>query len=221
MPNLLALALKVLNKEGPVCLFRKSIVFLRTQICSHEIFYLMVHEITALDVNQYLPRIPDYEIRFLSAPKDAFDMLTYGYDIYSRPFFNTLERLTAGAVAFCVLIDKDVAHVGWIALSEEAKKTIDPNPFVVDFRHREACTGGTMTLPKYEGLGLMTFGYFKRIEYLYNNGFRFFRSSVGIKNTASLKVHAKFNAHIYAVLHHYTVIGMSFWRKVENQEFRT
>lgn len=83
-------------------------------------------------------------------------------------------------------------------MTEEAKSTFDPLPYQVNLSDNQACTGGTITVPKYRGKGLMTYGYFKRFEYLRKHGITTSRNVVNAGNVTSQKVHAKFGPIIYA-----------------------
>jgi hypothetical protein len=180
---------------------------------SNETFCLIEHPVHTQPEHKFLPRIDNYSYRIITSIDEANELLRDGYDIFSLPFSETLDRLKHGAIAFCVLVGKDVAHVGWLGLTEEAKNTFDPHPFKVDFSRGEACAGGTMTAPQYEGLGLMGFGYYLRFEYLMRKGFFTLKSSVDANNLASQKVHAKFDARTYGTLSHRRILFMNFWRE--------
>ena len=105
--------------------------------------------------------------------------------IFVRIFFYGRQALDKGTIAFCIFVYRELAHVGWVAMNEEAKKYIDPLPFHVDFSNKEACTGGTRTVSKYEGKGLMTYGYVLRFQFLRQKGIAISRNSVAFNNISS------------------------------------
>ena len=59
--------------------------------------------------------------------------------------------------------------------------------------------GGTRTVPKYRGKGLMAYGYYERLEYLRERGYVSSRSAVAVTNVASQKAHARFDPIVYGV----------------------
>ena len=131
-------------------------------------------------------------MEIITSNQQAGELVARGFDDFRRSFINARQGLDKGAIAFCVFIGRELAHIGWVALNEEAKNTFDDLPYHVDFSNREACTGGTVTIPKYEGNGLMTYGYFKRFQFLNERGIARSRNVVATSNLVSQKVHAKF-----------------------------
>jgi hypothetical protein len=121
--------------------------------------------------------------------------------------------LDNGAIAFCFFVDADLAHIGWIALTKQAKDCFDDLPYSVNFANKQACTGGTVTLPKYEGNRFMQYGYYKRLEYLREKGYLTFRNAVLINNKASQKVHGKFTPTIYAKLYYLRILHWQWWKE--------
>ena len=79
---------------------------------------------------------------------------------------------------------------GW-PLTEEAKRTLDPHTYHVDFANGQACTGGVVTTAKYRNLGFMTYGYYERHQYLRERGIMISRSVVRTNNIPTQRVNAK------------------------------
>jgi hypothetical protein len=132
---------------------------------------------------------------------------------FRRRFVTARRMLDKGAIAFCIFVKGEIAHIGWIALSEEAHKAVDNLPYRVGFLNHEACTGGTQTIPQYRGKGLMAYGYFKRFEFLREKGILVSRNAVAKSNIASQKAHAKFSPRVHAEAKHLRLLWWHFWKE--------
>ena len=97
------------------------------------------------------------------------------------------RNLDKGAIAFCIFVNGEVAHIGFVAMSEEAKNTVDHMPYKVDFSNNEACTGATETVPEYRSKGLMGYVYFKRFQFLREKGKVISRVSLLILNPIDMQ----------------------------------
>ena len=132
---------------------------------------------------------------------------------FRRRFVKASGMLDKGAIAFCIFVKGEIAHIGWIALSEEAHKAVDNLPYKVDFSNNEACTGGVETITRYRGEGLMAYGHFKRFEFLTEKGIVVSRNAVAKSNIASQKAHAKFSPRVYAEASHLRLLWWHFWKE--------
>ena len=125
-------------------------------------------------------------------------MAREGFQDLRRRWRRAERGLEHEGVAFCVFVGRELAHIGWVAFTKEAKDTFDPLPYRVNFSDNQACTGGTWTEPKFRGQGLMTYIYFKRFEFLRQMGIKTTRNAVETDNISSQKVHAKFGLTVLA-----------------------
>ena len=155
-------------------------------------YYLYEHTTGERNEADFLPKIQSFDFCIVSSNREADALARRGAD-FRECFPTARQTLDRGGIAFCIFVDGEVAHGGWVALTEAAKKTFDGIPYPVDFLHGEACTGGTLTLPKFRGKGLMKYGYFKRFEFLRTRGIRISRNAVKADNFISQRIHAKFN----------------------------
>ena len=160
------------------------------------------------DEADFLPKTGELTVEIVSSNQQA-DELAKRFADFRGTIGNARQCLDKGAVAFCIYIGGELAHIGWVGMTEEAKNTFDPIPYRVEFSKKEACTGGTVTVPKFRSKGLMKYGYFKRFQYLRENGIRVSRSAVETSNIVSQKVHAKFNPRIYGKGHY---IRLFWWK---------
>jgi len=152
-------------------------------------------------------------VKIISSSQKAKELVADGLEDFRLYVFYGKEALDLGAIAFCVYVDKELAHVGLAAFNEAGKTYIDPLPFHVDFSAGEACTWGTRTVAKFEVKGLMTYRYYLRLEYFRQKGIVASKNSVATDNIASQKVHTKFNPKIYAQARYIRIFGLQFWKE--------
>jgi len=206
----------VLRKEGPAGLLRRAgafIAFLGSRAVCAETAYLYEHSVVPRDRNQFLPRLDSWELRVMRSNAEADAVAAEGFEDFRDAFVFARRSLDAGAVAFCVYVGSELAHVGWLAVDAAGKKSIDRAPYSVAFDSGQGCTGGTYTIPAYRGKGLMPYVCFERFEYLRARGFTSSRNCVEVSNVASQKAHARFNPTIYGTGRFRKVLWWHSWRE--------
>ncbi len=207
-------AMNIVRAEGPLSLLRHAVGFgailLRPFYRKLDV-YLYRHRLVERDGSAYLPRLDSYELRVVESNEQAEQLVAEGFEDFRELFLFSRRNLEHGAVAFCVYVDKRLAHIGWVALDEKAKPHVDAVPFRVAFDKGEACTGSSHTFPRYRGKGLMIYGYYLRLEYLRVKGFTDSRNSVEVHNVSSHRAHAKFSPEITGVGRHRRILGWSRW----------
>jgi hypothetical protein len=181
--------------------FRKEGIIPALKLLGHYIFnytnyYIYEHTIQTRDEADFLPGVENITMRIISSHHEDDIPASLNDDFWE--YINARHALGKGALAFCFFTDGELAHIGLLALTEEAKNAFDRVPYQVDFSNKEACTGGTFTPAKFRGKGLMKYGYFKRFQFLYENGIKISRNAVKADNKISQRVHAKFSPRIYA-----------------------
>jgi hypothetical protein len=202
----------IVRTEGYGRLVKDGFDFLSRRIFVCETYYLHEHSLRELSEAAFMPRFSDFEVYVISNLSQVQELASRGLD--PRDFSaDTLARLEKGAVALCVVVNGELAHVGWFAKTLEAKEACDKLPLRIDFKGGQCWTGGTRTLSKFEGKGLMTYGYFKRFQLLREMGMKTSRNAVKVDNTASLKVHAKFGPKIYAKARYLRILGFRYWKE--------
>jgi RimJ/RimL family protein N-acetyltransferase len=203
----------IIQQEGFTEFMRRSVAFVRKRFFLYGNYYLYEHVIGEKFENDFLPDLHDFTFKIISSNKEADQLANAtGYD-FRKYIVNARRNLDKGAIAFCIFVDGEIAHIGWIALNKEAKDILNPLPYKVDFANNEACTAGAETVPKYRRKGLMTYGYGKRQQYLKDMNITKSRSAVRSGNTASQRVHAKFNTGIYARARYLKFIGWEFYKE--------
>jgi hypothetical protein len=178
----------------------------------YERYYLYKHTSEKLTEADFLPAINNTSVYFISSNDEADELAMKlpdfrGYSLYS------VERLDKGAIACCVFVVQEFAHMGWIAFGNAAQEAINPYPFPVNFADREASTGSAYTVKKYEGKGLLTYGYYRRYMYLRERGVETVWNVVGTGNSAAQRVEMKFCPVIYARAYYIKAFCFKYWKQ--------
>ncbi len=156
-----------------------------------------------------MPRIQNFTFKIISTTQQADELADEGFEFHALDGYR--DDLNRGVIAFCVFVGRELVHIGWVAMTEEAKKSAEDLPYRVVFSNKVACTGGTRTIPKYRGNGLMAYGYFKRFRFLKERGILTSRNAVNAENIVSQKVHAKFGPKIHAKARHIRILKWQLW----------
>ncbi len=159
------------------------------------------------------PPVAGLEVHVVECEDDAGRLARGGYEDFRLAIGASRRRLESGVVAFCVYVGSEVAHIGWVALSEQAKPSVDPLPYKVVFDDGEACTGGTFTMPKFRGRNLMACGYYERFGYLRERGYVSSRNAVAVTNVASQKAHARFTPTVHGVGRYTKLLWRTLWKE--------
>jgi len=203
----------ILQTEGLKPLLTRGFAFVEVWLFEYGDYYIYEYTLKERNEADFLPEIQDFTFKVISSNEEADKLAEAIGSDFRRRFVTARSRLDKGAVAFCIFVKGEIAHIGWVALSEEAHKAVDNLPYKVDFLNHEACTGGTMTIPQYRGNGLMAYGYFKRFEFLREMGILVSRNAVAKSNIVSQKAHAKFSPRIYAEAKHLRLLWWHFWKE--------
>ena len=123
------------------------------------------------------------------------------------------KALDSGAVAFCLYDGQEVAHVGWLATSQDARSILDRLPFEIGFDRGECWAGAVYTVPRFRNRGLLTYSALSRFAFLRDAGFSICRSAVETDNGASNRVQMRFAPNIYAIARMFKLFGWRRWRE--------
>jgi len=193
-------------------LLRRGFIFTADHFLRYRTYYLYEHTLKERNEADFVPRIQNLAFEIVATNQQADELSAIGLDFCSH-FINAKRGLDKGAVAFCFFVGQELAHIGRVAMTEEAKKTFDSLPYRVNFSNKQAWTGGTWTNPKYRGRGLMVYSYFKRLQFLKERGMKSSRNAVDTGNIASQKALAKFDPEIYGRGRYLKILWWNFWKK--------
>lgn len=214
MSRIKTLRLQVINirhREGfaSLCWRGFLIIIHHLYLFNYSTYYLYEHTMKERCEADFMPKVKELTCKIVFDNQEAEKLAESGYEFrsYQR---NARERLDKGAIAFCFFIEKELAHIGWVALTKEAANTFTL-PLNIDFLNNQACIGGSLTPFKYRENNFMTYGYYKQFEYLRNKGISSARNAVDTRNRASQKVNAKFSPKIYGKGHDIKILRWQFW----------
>ena len=211
--SMLNRARDVFQSDGLITVLERGFDFTRRRLFLYGHYYLYEHALHESNEADFMPRIQDFTLRIVRSNEEADELAAaIGCDFRHR-FVYAGKSLDKGAIAFCVFVGDEVAHIGLVALNKEAKNSFDFIPYEVDFSKNQACTGGTETVPEYRGRGLMAYGYFERFKYLREMGITASRNAVNVTNVASQKAHARFGPRIYARGRYLKLLWLEFWKE--------
>ena len=199
--------------EGWWPLLLRGFDYFRRRFFTYGNYDIYAYSMEERNEDNFFPKIRDFDFRIVNSNEEADRLAeSLGYD-FRHFLVNARRSLDKGAVAFCIFVDGEIAHIGWVGMSKEAKNSFDRVPYFVDFAHGEACTGGTETILKYRNKGLMAYSYFKRFQYMRDKGITISRNCVATDNVASQKAHAKFNPQITARARYFRLLGITFYQE--------
>jgi hypothetical protein len=200
----------ILQKEGIRTFLSQVFLFLGSYFYRRGSYYIYEKSLTKNEQYSFQTKLPNVEVKIISTPEEFEQLVSNGYDF---KMMNFKDKLKKGAVAFCALINKKLAHVTRVAFNEEAKKEIDYLPFGIAFQNKEACSGSSFTDPKFRGKGLLSYIYAYIFPYLVQKGIVKDKFTIEVNNISSQKAHAKFNPTIIGKGHYLKILWWEFWRE--------
>jgi hypothetical protein len=203
----------IVKDEGYNSFIKRAISYLSLHLFFNEEYYVREHYCGDLDESDYLPRISGYTIEIVSTNDEA-DRLAQklGAD-FREQVLNARRRLDAGAVAFCIFIGKDLANIHWQGFSSKAKSSINPQPYFVDFKNHEGCTGGAETPMKFRKMGLMAYSCYHRNNYMKVRGIKMLIGIDATDNIAIYKVQSKFPSRLRARARYIKILWWKSWKE--------
>ena len=210
--TLLLRAKEILQTEGLMPLLGRGFTFLAGYFFQYGTYYLYEYSVKERNAADFMPKIQDFTFKIVATNQQADELAAHGLDLSSH-VINARQKLNKGAIAFCVLIDHELAYVGWVAVTEEAKKSLTHLPIRVGFSSNEAYTGAIVTNPKYRGRGLMVYGYFKKLQFLRERGRIAVRAVVATNNVTVRQFYTKLGAKRYAEARYLKLLWWSSWRE--------
>lgn len=178
----------VLKYEGIRGLISRGFIFLFHRFFFYEDYYVIFmkpHNILEDNEADFLPRIDDYCSIIIKSNKEADELVNDGF-ILGAYELNLRSSLDKEAIAFCLFVRKEFAHVSCMADNPKGKQAIDPRPFTVNYQNGEVVVSKAFTVPKYRRLLLQEYnGYIMR-KYCREKGISLILSSVNARSIPAL-----------------------------------
>lgn len=210
--SLLNRARHIHRAEGLLSLFRHAAVFLRSAVFAHEVYYLTEHNLTDFVFNESTaaPKTTGFRFEMVSSNDEADKLEAEGLEFRSCAL-NSRERLNEGAIAFCIFVGEELAHVAWVATTRRAKDSLPDPPYSVDFSNNEACTGDIWTNPEFRRYGFRTYRALRMREFLVRRGIVVARSAIAKRNVPSLGALPRIGSTIHAEGRWLRVLWWKWW----------
>jgi hypothetical protein len=202
----------ILKQEGFLPLLTRGFVFFSEYFLHFGTFFLFEDTPDKEDSVYNIPPFDDISVQIISTSEHADRLAAAGFDIRAITI-SAKEKLDKGAIAFCIFVGEEFAHIGWLAMSQHAKDAFGPYPYHVDFLNAEACIVHGMTLPKYRSKGITVYSKYLRLKYLGEKGIVIVRSIGDIRNTAIQRVADKIGARRYAKGRYVKIFCWYSWKE--------
>jgi GNAT superfamily N-acetyltransferase len=180
----------------------------------------LVHEFVLTDLGDVsqAPPVAGLEVHVIECEDDADRLAREGYEDFRLPIGASRRRLESGAVAFCAHVDRVLAHVAWVALDADAKRSFDTLPYSVDFANGEGCSGGSWTFPRYRGWGIYRYVMGCRLAYLQSRGCTVCRNATLADNVAGLRGQEVFPHRVVSRARVRILFGRMRWTEYPSDE---
>jgi len=178
-------------------------------------YYLSEHtleDIRKLNEADFMPNIDNFTLKIISTNQVADELEAEGFCFRAQAAKNR-KALDSGAIALCIFMERELASIGWIALTQEAKNSLDEPPFSIDFTKGEVSGGNIWTNPKYRRMRLSEYNRFKRHQFMLEMGKVLLRKAIPIGNTATRRGVAKFDPRIYAKGRYLKFLWWKYWKE--------
>ena len=211
---LLAKAKHIIRTEGLFVLLRRGF---ESYVFHYDYCYFQKVDLNALgEMNEanFLPRFEDFTFTIIRTNEEADELAIALNHDFRECFVDARSKLDQGAIAFCAFVNGEIANIGWMALTEQAKNAIDDVTLKVDFSNSESYVGKMETVPKYRGMGLMSYTSYRMYQFRKENGIRTARYTIAENNIASRKAAGKLIPEVYARARYIRLLWWKFWKEM-------
>lgn len=206
----------IFKEDGPVNLIKRGLVFITCY--ENKTFFLYECKIQQHDkANEkvFLPRPKNYCLKIISSKEQIEDVIREGFDISYIAGDRRFKLINKNFLEFLVFVEKELAAIGLIAITEEAKNTFNPQRYKVDFANGEVCGGAVFTIPRFMAKNLVTYLVYSSCEYLAQTDKKVLKSIIETKNTTMQKIIKKVypDCQVSTRAHYLRIFGLKFWRE--------
>jgi hypothetical protein len=210
-------ASRVRRTEGFARLLRRGLAFALNGLYEYRAYYLSEYNLEntrSLDEADFMPRVSDLSFRVVTGNREADELEAAGYRFRSYVTrFDPRKALDNGAVAFCLFTGRELAAMGWGAMTQQAFASLNERPIKISFSKGDAFTGAIWTSPKYRRMGLRTYRTFKLRQFLLEQGAAMTRGAIAKENVAAWTGLAKIHSTIYGEARYLRVLWWKSWKE--------
>ncbi len=203
-------ARQILKTEGLVSLLRRMGRFIQLKcfVCiTSNLYETTAENFAILNEADFMPKTDNFTLKIVSSNEEADKLKAEGFEFRSQNA-NSLYYLDNGAVAICIFVENELAHLGWV---EMTRQLTDTDIMKVDCSNTEAHGGWSWTNPKYRRLGFGRYGHFKRRQFVFDNGKSVHRGSTSKSNIANRALQPN-TTKKYAEVRYLKILG---WRDIK------
>ncbi|MBT9138945.1 MAG: hypothetical protein DDT31_01525 [Syntrophomonadaceae bacterium] len=142
----------VLRRDGVIHFIKRSFLIL----IGFQYENVYIYENT-LSESQVEPRIQGVTLKIISTSGEIDELMADGFDFSCYSDIEVLKKkVSRGAIPFCILYGRDIAHISWVAL--DGRNNADPvlSASIKDWQN-EASIGPCTTKPRYYGMNLYSY----------------------------------------------------------------
>ena len=202
----------ILKTEGLLPFLRRGFPSVTGCFFKYDTYYLSEQILNTRKEAEYEPRVQDFVHKIVSSNQEVDELTTKGFH-FCPWYARDRKRLHAGAIALCIFIERELASVLWVALTQQAKDSIQKLPNKVDFSKGEAYAGGTWTSPKYRRMGLTRYNVFKREQLQLENGMVRNRGATLKGNVAGWTAAVDVGMKAYAEARYLKILWWKWWKE--------
>lgn len=214
--SLVARAKKLWADGGPSGLIGglgRLVAMLTKRVFFRADYYVHEFDLMSLDDSYSAAPVDGLEVHIVESSEDACALAERGYEDVRLTVPGAKNCLRAGAVGFCAYVDDGIlAHIAWVGMTRQAKKSFDALDYDVRFDEQEACTGGSWTFPSFRGRGIYRHVMWHRLRYLRDRGCSICRDATEVHNVASMRGQGVFPSRIVGSLSFVRVFGIDRYR---------
>ena len=205
----------IYQAHGLRMLLKRGAAFVAYCLYEERTYHLVVtrlEKVRQMNESALIPETEDLTLEIVVSNDEADRLEARGLDFRSQDR-DSYRRLSSGAVAICLFIGNELAHIGWVAMSKQAHDSLSEPPMTVEFSRGEGSRGGVWTNPKFRRLGLHAYGNFKRLEFMLDKGLMISRGAIAKSNTVSMQTNEKLGAEIYGEGRYIRILWWKSWKE--------
>jgi len=216
LKHLFRRARSVYRSEGLLSLAKQATAYAAGWLFKYDTYYLYgicLEDDADLRDTTAMPPLDDAACRVVSGNREADDLEAEGLEFRSQ-VLNAREHLDRGATAFCIFVGQQLAHIVWVAMSQEAKDSLEKEPlFRVDFSGGECWSAGAWTEPRYRRSGLLAYGDIMRRQFLLDHGVHTSLWAINKRNVPPRRFVARLGPQIHREGRCLKVLWWKSWRE--------
>ena len=205
----------IYQTEGFLTLLQRGFRFLVYCVFEYRSYWLYDEPTpngTSLKEVDFMPRVDDFTFKLVTSNQEADEMEAQGFEFRSQ-VPNAAEKLDRWAVAFCIFVGNELAHIVWFAMNQEAKDAFNELPYKLDFSKGEVCSAAAWTHPKYRRMGLNRYSHFKRSQYKADKGIATSKSAIAKANIAMQSSYSGPVPNKYAEGRYLRILWWNSWKE--------